>query len=629
MENRTGKQCRERYFNHLQPNIKKGNWSDEEDNIIIQLQAQIGNQWSAMTKSLPGRTDNAIKNRWHAIVKAQQLEQETQLSGTNPLMPPPMAMQFPDNQRQFINMTTPFGVSNNVAGFNANGMPMFDQYQLQNQQYGGYPLAMNTQAAVPTAKYMQPNGQQQFQFQQQYQQQYQPNMKNYPNQSNQYNAFPPLFSPQPYMNTFPAGQTNILNKQPIQSKNPDKFQKPASKPNLRIETHAEVKSDQSKLDQSSDSSSQFIDPSVSKTISFDTLTEQMSNSTAPVNKNGNLTLETPSSLEFLSYFFSKEVNENGDGINGLLALADTPHTNYFGNFSNMNNGTKTEKIAERIVHKGIAADGSTRNYVYDNSLSTDEKHDLYDIDDAVTVSSGGSATSAVSGDSASSGDTATSAVSVNDVENTVNANENNRRYSAPITVQSSNSNSVSKDDSLSASTYSNSVTSNLHFKPIVSYNSMNNLSSGNLSDLAPNISHGNFVPGFNPTYNQNIIDAGPDVEYQEKLLQCSFDLEDDGLAFDFAKVSLDLNMDDPNNPNSRAVSVNRFIDTSVSSLDEFDFSLPTPAAYQSLSLQSNIESPAASSDSNSFPYVNLPLSQMGRTPRSPVLMNMKRTKFFN
>ena len=37
MENRTGKQCRERYFNHLQPNIKKGNWSDEEDNIIIQL----------------------------------------------------------------------------------------------------------------------------------------------------------------------------------------------------------------------------------------------------------------------------------------------------------------------------------------------------------------------------------------------------------------------------------------------------------------------------------------------------------------------------------------------------------------------------------------------------------------
>lgn len=76
MDNRTGKQCRERYFNHLQPNIKKGNWTDDEDQTIVTMQAKIGNQWSAMTKYLPGRTDNAIKNRWHAIVKAQQAQQD-------------------------------------------------------------------------------------------------------------------------------------------------------------------------------------------------------------------------------------------------------------------------------------------------------------------------------------------------------------------------------------------------------------------------------------------------------------------------------------------------------------------------------------------------------------------------
>ena len=74
MLTRTGKQCRERYFNHLQPNVKKGDWNSEEDVLILQLQTKIGNQWSNMVKLLPGRTDNAIKNRYHALMKAKALE---------------------------------------------------------------------------------------------------------------------------------------------------------------------------------------------------------------------------------------------------------------------------------------------------------------------------------------------------------------------------------------------------------------------------------------------------------------------------------------------------------------------------------------------------------------------------
>lgn len=98
MESRTGKQCRERYFNHLQPNIKKTAWTENEDNIILAMQSKIGNQWSAMTRFLPGRTDNSIKNRWHAICKAHQLQQPitytngittmNTISSSNGLVPP-------------------------------------------------------------------------------------------------------------------------------------------------------------------------------------------------------------------------------------------------------------------------------------------------------------------------------------------------------------------------------------------------------------------------------------------------------------------------------------------------------------------------------------------------------------
>ncbi|KAG5057614.1 hypothetical protein AAZX31_05G101400 [Glycine max] len=76
---RCGKSCRLRWLNYLRPNIKHGNFSEEEDNIICSLYVTIGSRWSIIAAQLPGRTDNDIKNYWNTKLKKKLLGKQRKL----------------------------------------------------------------------------------------------------------------------------------------------------------------------------------------------------------------------------------------------------------------------------------------------------------------------------------------------------------------------------------------------------------------------------------------------------------------------------------------------------------------------------------------------------------------------
>uniref|UniRef100_A0A1D1XF57 Protein ODORANT1 n=1 Tax=Anthurium amnicola TaxID=1678845 RepID=A0A1D1XF57_9ARAE len=99
---RCGKSCRLRWTNYLRPDLKRGLLTDAEEQLVIDLHAQLGNRWSKIAAMLPGRTDNEIKNHWNTHVKKKLVKM-----GIDPVTHGPLHKQPSVSGATDVHVATP------------------------------------------------------------------------------------------------------------------------------------------------------------------------------------------------------------------------------------------------------------------------------------------------------------------------------------------------------------------------------------------------------------------------------------------------------------------------------------------------------------------------------------------